>query len=212
MSNAIVWGGAGGIGHALIAELKAAGWSVVSLGRHEERAADLADASYGVDVADPISVRNGVAAAAHELGEVNLWVYAVGDIVSAPVADMDAGQWLRIIDANLSGAFLATHYSLPLLASDAHLFYLGAVSERLRLPGLSAYAAAKVGLEAFADSLRKELRGRRVTVVRPGAVATPFWDKVPLRLPKDAATPEKVAARILSAYAEGHSGNLDLVH
>jgi hypothetical protein len=49
-----------------------------------------------------------------------------------------------------------------------------------------------------------------VTVVRPGAVATPFWDKVPMRLPKDAATPEKVAGRILQAYVDGQSGTLDL--
>ena len=58
--------------------------------------------------------------------------------------------------ANLSGAYLATHHSLPLLAEDAHLVFLGAVSERLRLPGLSAYAAAKAGLEAFGEALGKE--------------------------------------------------------
>ena len=139
-----------------------------------------------------------------------LWIYAAGDIVSARVEAMVPEYWQRIIDANLTGAYLATHYSQPLVAADAHLFYLGAVSERLRLPGLSAYAAAKAGLEAFADALRKEQRGRRVTVVRPGAVATPFWDKVDMRLPKDAAPPNKVAKRILQAYEEGHSGTLDL--
>ena len=123
---------------------------------------------------------------------------------------MPPESWQRIMDANLNGPFLATHYSLPLLAENAHLFYLGAVSERLRLPGLAAYAAAKAGLEAFAEALRKEQRQRRVTVVRPGAVATSFWDKVPLRLPKDAAPPEKVARRILEAYENGHTGLLDL--
>ena len=99
----------------------------------------------------------------------------------------------------------------PLLAEDAHLVYLGAVSERLKLPKFSAYVAAKAGLEAFVASLQKELRGKMITLVRPGAVATPFWDKLPLKLPKDAAPPEKVARRILAAYDEGHSGQLDLV-
>jgi NAD(P)-dependent dehydrogenase (short-subunit alcohol dehydrogenase family) len=211
MKNAMVWGAAGGIGRALVSGLKAEGWTVVALGRHDETVAGLADCAIGVDVSDPIRVRNAVAAAAYEVSDVALWVYSAGDIVSAPVADMSPETWSRIVGANLGGAYLATHYSLPLLASDAHLVYLGAVSERLRLPGLSAYAAAKAGLEAFAEALRKEQRGRRVTVVRPGAVATPFWDKVPLRLPKDAAPPEKAAARILAAHAEGHSGVLDLV-
>ena len=53
--------------------------------------------------------------------------------------------------------------------------------------------------------------GRQVILVRPGAVATSFWDKVPMRLPKNAATPEKVAERIVTAHAEGYEGVLDLV-
>ena len=114
------------------------------------------------------------------------------------------------MNANLLGAYLTTHHSLPLLAPDATLIYLGAISERLRLPGLSAYAAAKAGLEAFAEALRKEERKRRVLVVRPGAVDTALWDKVPMRLPKDAAAPQKVARRILQAYEDGTSGILDL--
>lgn len=76
---------------------------------------------------------------------------------------------------------------------------------------LSACVAAKAGLEAFAEAVRKEERRKRVTVVRPGAVDTPFWEKGPMRKPKDAAAPEKVAQRILAAVAEEHSGQLDLV-
>ena len=47
-------------------------------------------------------------------------------------------------------------------------------------------------------------------VVRPSSVATPLWEKVPMRVPADAAPPEKVAARILEAYDSGHKGVLDL--
>jgi NAD(P)-dependent dehydrogenase (short-subunit alcohol dehydrogenase family) len=97
------------------------------------------------------------------------------------------------------------------MSENAHIFILGAVSERMRLPGLGGYAAAKAGLEAFAEALGKEERKKRVTVVRPGAVATPFWEKVPLKLPKDAAPPEKVAEKIYEAYLSEHKGKLDLV-
>jgi NAD(P)-dependent dehydrogenase (short-subunit alcohol dehydrogenase family) len=76
--------------------------------------------------------------------------------MSAKVADLDFKSWNRILVANLTGTFLCTHHSLPILAEDAHLFYLGAVSKRLRLPGLPVYAAAKAGLEAFGEVLRKE--------------------------------------------------------
>ena len=86
---------------------------------------------------------------------------------------------------------------------------MGAVHERLRLPGLAAYASAKVALEAFADVLRKETR-RRVLVIRPGAVQTPLWKKVPFAMPKQAADAHHVAKQIVSAVAEGRDGVIDL--
>ncbi|MGD2157232.1 MAG: SDR family NAD(P)-dependent oxidoreductase [Anaerolineales bacterium] len=119
--------------------------------------------------------------------------------------------WSDIISVNLTGAYYAIHYSLPLLSENAHIVFVGAVSERLQLPGLSAYAASKAGLEAFAAALSKEERKKRITVVRPGAVATALWDKVPLRLPADAASPQKLADKILEAHRMGHKGQLDLV-
>lgn len=211
MATAMVWGATGGIGRALVDELLSREWTVVAVSRDEDALAARVACSLRADVADPFSVQRAVQAAAHEVDEIALWVYAAGDIVAAPVEEMAPAVWGRILSANLTGAYQATHYSLPLLAPDAHLIFIGAISERLRLPGLSAYAAAKAGLEAFAEALRKEQRRRRVTVVRPAAVATPLWDKVPLRLPKDAPPPSKVAGRILAAYDEGHSGVLDLV-
>jgi short-subunit dehydrogenase len=90
------------------------------------------------------------------------------------------------------------------------LVFLSAVSERIRLPGLSAYAAAKAGLEAFAEALRKEKRERRVIVVRPGAVNTRFWQKVPFKMPGRALSPEAVAAKVVEAVNTGHQGVLDL--
>ncbi len=210
MATAMIWGATGGIGRALVDELLSRQWSVVAVSRDEDALAARVACSLRADVADPFSVQRAVQAAAHEVDEIALWIYAAGDIAAAPVEEMPPAMWGRILSANLTGAYLATHYSLPLLAPAAHLVFVGAISERLRLPGLSAYAAAKAGLEAFAEALRKEQRRRRVTVVRPSAVATPLWDKVPLRLPKDAPPPSKVAGRILAAYDEGHSGLLDL--
>jgi hypothetical protein len=47
-------------------------------------------------------------------------------------------DWQRIIQANLTGAFLTTHFSWPVLSEKTHLFYLEAISECMRLPGFSA--------------------------------------------------------------------------
>lgn len=209
MKTAMIWGANGDIGRSLLAKLVEEQWRVIAI-NHD--GLDNPDAYLNIqaDVANDMTVREAVLSAAYEVEEVDLWIYAAGDITSQRIDKMAPEAWQRIMGANLTGAYLTTHHSLPLLAENAHLFYLGAVSERLRLPGLSAYAAAKAGLEAFAEALRKEQRKMKVTVVRPGAVATKFWEKVPMRLPKDAASPEKVGLRIYAAYEEGKTGLLDL--
>ena len=203
-------GRGGGIGRALTEELATQGWDVIGVARDADDLEDNVWLAIEADVSSEFAVRNAVLKAGYETADIPLWIYAAGDITSAQVSEMSSETWQRIMNANLLGAYLTTHHSLPLLAPDATLIYLGAISERLRLPGLSAYAAAKAGLEAFAEALRKEERKRRVLVVRPGAVDTALWDKVPMRLPKDAAAPQKVARRILQAYEDGTSGILDL--
>ncbi|MGF1507106.1 MAG: SDR family NAD(P)-dependent oxidoreductase [Chloroflexi bacterium] len=208
--NAIVWGASGAIGRAFVNQLAADGWKVLGVSRHPEDLADLTDHRLTADVADPGRVREAVHAAGMTLKSLDLYVYAAGDITSVPVREMEPHDWHRILNANFSGAYLTTHHSLKLLNEGAHVVYIGAVSERLRLPGLSAYGAAKVALEAFADALKKEERKLNVLVVRPGAVDTDFWEKVPMSKPKSALSPEDVAQRTLEAIANGEKGTLDL--
>jgi len=208
MKTAMVWGASGGIGQAITNLLNQEGWQVLAISRHP---AGTETYEIMAEFDDSASVQSAVMEAAMEVDAVNLFIYAAGDIQVSPVREADPASWSRQLNANLTGAFLTTHHSLPLLTADAHLFYLGAVTERLQLPGFAPYVAAKAGLEAFAAALAKEERKRRITVVRPGAVNTPFWEKVPMRLPKDAASPEKVARRILDAFVDGHTGQLDLV-
>jgi 3-hydroxy acid dehydrogenase/malonic semialdehyde reductase len=213
MTKAIVWGANSDIGRAAIQMLDSKGWQVVAFARDETTVSDLPATIIEVnDVADEFAVQTAVREAAYEIEEANLWLYTVGDITAVPVGDMDLAAWTTILNANLTGAYLTLHHSLPLLAEKSHLMFVGAIHERLRLPGLSAYAAAKAGLDAFAETVKKEERRKKVTVVRPGAVATKFWDNVPMKMPKDAMAPEKLASKIWEAYETGHKGQLDLTH
>ena len=210
MTKAMIWGANGGIGRALVTRLTSQGWTVMAVARQPSDLASLTPHLFEADIADPIEIQATAMAASEITDDINLWIYTVGDITTSTVADMSPDTWQRILHANLTGAFLSIHYSLPLLAPNAHLVFLGAVSEQLRLPGLAAYATAKAGLEAFGDTLGKEERKRRVTVVRPGAVGTPLWEKVPMQLPTHALSAEEVAKQILEAYHQGHQGLLDL--
>ena len=209
MSWAMVWGANGGIGRAVVKQLRDAGWNVLGVAHRYAENPDVSAPLLTADVGDARAVELAVAAASQETDAVDLFVYAVGDIVSEKVNASSAETWARIVNANLNGAFLTTHYSLPLLSDKAHLFFIGAVSEKMRLPGLSAYAAAKAGLEGFVDALRKEERNKKITLVRPGAIATGFWNKVPFKLPPNALSPDALARKILELHQTGTSGAVD---
>ncbi|MGD9092619.1 MAG: SDR family NAD(P)-dependent oxidoreductase [Anaerolineales bacterium] len=211
MKNAIIWGASGGIGRAILNKLNDDGWTSIAVVRDSNSIASRADYVFEIPFDDPGRIEEAAYLISQEVGDIDIWCYAAGDILDAKVSEMAPRDWNRIIMANLTSAFYAIHYSLPLLSVDAHILFIGAVSERLRLPRLSAYSASKAGLEALAVALSKEERKKRITVVRPAAVATPLWDKVAFRLPANTATPEKVAAKILEAYHSGHQGQLDLV-
>jgi NAD(P)-dependent dehydrogenase (short-subunit alcohol dehydrogenase family) len=206
----MIWGAAGGIGGALVNRLAADAWTVVGVAREPGRIGPGARHVIEADVGDAFAVQRAVLETSRLVETIDLWIYAVGDIAATNVGDLRPADWRRLQDANLTGAYLATHYCLPYLSADAHLVYLGAVSERLRLPGLAAYAATKAGLEAYAATLAREERGRRVTVIRLAAVDTPLWAKVPFRLPPGALSPSEAAERILAAHAAGEKGVLDL--
>ncbi|MEJ5200359.1 MAG: SDR family NAD(P)-dependent oxidoreductase [Anaerolineae bacterium] len=208
--TALIWGAAGDIGRAIASRLKADGWQIIAISRQGDDLGGIADHAFAADVADPFAVQRAAVSIGQEAGEAGLFVYAAGDIAAEPAARMSPQTFRRILDANLTGAYNAYHFSLPLLAADAPLVFIGAISERMRLPGLSAYAAAKAGLEAFAEALRKEERKRQVIVVRPAAVRTKFWQKVPFKMPGNALAPEHVAERIVAAINSRYEGQLDI--
>jgi NAD(P)-dependent dehydrogenase (short-subunit alcohol dehydrogenase family) len=209
VKHALVWGAAGGIGKALTRKLVDQGYTVVAISRHPVEMKALTPHSIATDVTNPSQVR----AAAYQARTVSetfeLFAYTAGDIASIKTEDMKVKDWERLLGANLTGAYLTVQASLPLLIPEAKLFFMGAVHERMRLPGLGVYAAAKAGLEAFAESLRRETR-LKVLIARPGAVNTALWEKVPFSLPKNALEPEDFAERVLAALDEGQNGLLEL--
>lgn len=211
MPNALIWGANGGIGRALVQQLKQGGWDVLAVARHSHRLRELGVESFDADVSREGDIAEAVMWAAREAGEINLWVYAVGDIIAKPATELTAAEWAATMAANVGGAQATVRHSLPLLAENAHLVFMGAYVDRIMLPKMSAYAAAKGALEAYTQTLAKELRGKRVTLVRAPAVATPFWEKLPFKMPtKGTIQPDDVAAAIVKANAEGHKGMLDL--
>ncbi len=210
MKTILIAGAAGGIGGALASLAKTRGFKVIAAARDtrvlEGKGYHLIEA----DFAKPPEAGRMAPETAVFAQTIDIFAYTAGDIIFAKNAEITPADWQRMFDANLHGAQNSLQACLPLLAPDAHLFFIGAYTDRLVLPGLGAYVASKAALEKYTAVLEKELRGKKVTLVRPSAVATKFWDKVPFKMPADALEPGQVAGKILKAHDQGLSCLLDL--
>jgi len=206
----MILGSNGGIGTALLDKAKKESMHTISASRSEFSASPAGEVSLIGDFSVQDHLSSMVIKASQEVEEINLWVYAAGDISSSKAGEIESLDWKRIFDANLNGAHYALQAFLPLMAEDAHIFFISGYVDRLILPGLSAYAASKAALGVYTSVVQKEQRKKKVSLVRLPAVDTQFWEKIPFSVPKGALTVEEVAVRIFAAYDQGLTGLLDM--
>lgn len=210
MNDALIWGASGGIGRALVNLLTENEWRVFAAARDESAIPTAAFRTYRFAATDRHAIEAIASDLAFESDGLALAVYAAGDIEADRLAGLEPEQWTAVLDANVTGAFLTTRFTSHLLADDAHIVFIGAYVDHLIFPKMGAYAAAKAALEPFAAILQKENRKQKITLVKPGAVDTPFWEKAPIRLPKDAKPPTAVAEAILAHVNANGRGTLEL--
>ena len=210
MKTAMIFGAAGGIGSAIGHYLKSKGMLVVAGVRHIESGLNFSDLVIQGDFSREADAMRMIREAAEEIDQIDLWVYAAGDIGYAKLGEGNSAGWEQIFSANITGAHYTLSASFPLLAEDAHVMFIGAYTDRLIMPGLAAYTASKAALAAYSAIVEKELRGKKVVLIRPAAVDTPFWKKVPFKLPTNAMLPEAVAEKVHAAYMQGLTGLVDL--
>ncbi|MEZ5192152.1 MAG: SDR family NAD(P)-dependent oxidoreductase, partial [Nocardioides sp.] len=183
MRTHVLTGAGSGIGRALADRLRDRGDRLVLLvrdaARIEELKADFPAAVFvEADLARPASLVGLRRAVPDRVDSV---LHVAGVVALAPVADDDLVSWQRQLDVNLTAPAVLTGELLPALRAGRGLVVLVNSTAGLAAgPGWSAYAAAKAGLRAFADSLRAEEaeHGVRVTSVFPGRTATPMQERV----------------------------------
>jgi NAD(P)-dependent dehydrogenase (short-subunit alcohol dehydrogenase family) len=104
-----------------------------------------------------------------------------GGAFPGPLEDMPLDRFREQLNVGVTGTLAVTQAFLPLLCGPrpGRIVNISSVSGATAMPFLGAYAAAKFGLEALSDSLRRELmvHGVDVIVIQPAGVVTPIWQK-----------------------------------
>ncbi len=135
-----------------------------------------------LDVTDTLSIATAAAAVLGVVGPAGLdgLVNNAGIVVPGPLEFLPLDELRRQLEINVVGQVAVTQAFLPQLrAGRGRIVNMGSISGRMATPFAGAYAASKFALEALTDALRLELApwGISVSIIEPGAVATPIWEK-----------------------------------
>ena len=161
----LITGAARGIGAALAERLASHGARLALVGLEPETMAAVAErCGEGThvaecDVSDNEQVVSAVDGAAEALGGLDVVVANAGIAAGGPLRLQELRSWERVIEVNLLGVMYTDRAALPHLErSRGYLLNIASTAAALRAPGMSAYCAAKAGVEALSDCTRIEMR------------------------------------------------------
>jgi 2-deoxy-D-gluconate 3-dehydrogenase len=161
---AIVTGGNGGIGLGMARGLASAGARIVVAARNQEKSraavAELARlgpeaVTIAVDVADEASVGALVRETIDRWGRIDILVNNAGINIRKPAQDLALEEWRRVIDTNLTAAFLCARAAYPAMkaAGGGKIINIGSMMSIFGASFVPAYGASKGGIVQLTKSL-----------------------------------------------------------
>ena len=185
---AVVTGAARGIGAAVAARLARDGFRVavadVDPQGAREVATRLGDAfPIEVEVASEASVRAMVDAVLEREGRIDALVNNAGVAgQSAPIWDLPAGEWERVLAIDLSGVYYGCRAVLPPMIERGagRIVNVASIAGKEGNPNDVPYSAAKAGVIGLTKAVAKEVatKGILVNAVTPAVIETPILEQV----------------------------------
>jgi len=182
---AMVTGAGSGIGQEICRQLAAQGARVAAIDLDLAAAARTAESLGGgvlalaADVADEAQMTAAVAQTVAHFGRLDIAVNAAGVGISARMVDTTLAQWQRVMDVCLTGVFVSARAQAAQMIAQggsAVIVNIASTNSQQAGEGLSAYCAAKAGVDMFTKVAALELapHGIRVLAVGPGLTDTPM--------------------------------------
>ncbi|ORW96739.1 short-chain dehydrogenase [Mycobacterium sp. IEC1808] len=189
--SVVITGASSGLGMAAATHLSELGYRVFAGVRTQASAAELARMSPStgelipvlLDVTDSTSIARVRGRVERQCRDSGLWavINNAGLCVSAPLECVPMDGMRIQFETNVIGALAVTQHFLPLLrASGGRIVNVSSGIGNVAPHYLGVYAACQFAKEGLSDALRRELRpfGVSVSVIQPGAICTPIWDKI----------------------------------
>jgi NAD(P)-dependent dehydrogenase (short-subunit alcohol dehydrogenase family) len=174
----VIMGGTSGIGLASAQRLVSRGASVIVNAERADRTRQQ-NPELIVEIADASS-SDGLAGFYRAVGPFSDLVLCVSGAKGAGTfREVDIAELREGFDEKLFAQFRAAQAALPFLRKDGSLTFISAISARAANPGTAGLAAINGAIEAMVKPLARELRPLRVNAISPGAVETPWWDRLP---------------------------------
>jgi len=182
--KALVTGGSRGVGRGIVLALARAGADVTTCYRQPSAAVDslvteLKETAgdhqvIQADLADPARARDLVRRTGERYGRIDLLVHNAGTVSHIPFGELPADEWRRVLDTNLTAAYVLAQESLGLLGEGSSVAFIGSKSADVGIPLRAHYTASKSALQGLSRSLAKEYgaQGIRFNVVALGVIET----------------------------------------
>jgi NAD(P)-dependent dehydrogenase (short-subunit alcohol dehydrogenase family) len=186
--NAVVTGGARGIGYACAQRILDSGgriclWDLDEAAVRRAAAALNTAGRVGiavVDVSDDVSVKCAAVATQNEMDRIDILINNAGITgPNKPTWEYDPAEWRKVIDIDLTGPYLCARALLPGMIVNGYgrIVNVASVAGKEGNPNAPAYSAAKAGLIGLTKSMGKELVGSGIIVncVTPAAARTDIF-------------------------------------
>jgi NAD(P)-dependent dehydrogenase (short-subunit alcohol dehydrogenase family) len=179
---AVVTGGSGGLGRAIVSRLKRSGARVAVFDRTPS-VGEQPDLFCACDVTDEDSVEKALSQASATLGVVDILINNAGvQGPVAPVAAVSLADWRTVLDVNLTGTFICSKAVIPgmVAAGWGRIISISSVQGKEGTAEAGPYAVSKAGQIALAKVLAKELATSGVTVncITPTVVAVGMFTEI----------------------------------
>jgi NAD(P)-dependent dehydrogenase (short-subunit alcohol dehydrogenase family) len=137
-------------------------------------------------------------------GPIDLLVNNAGVAVVKPFTEITTIEWEQTVGVNITAPFMLTQHFAARMPPGSSVVNILSVAAKSGFPNWSAYCMSKFALEGFSQSVREELRDRKIRVINvyPAATDTNIWDRIEGEWPRGKMiSPEEIASAVVYALS-----------